>query len=86
MHTCRKPAAEDHKTLTARVDKAAAQVKRKAQDPQTTRLARLKAELAFQDSQRRAGVYRPDTPPIVPPRAGSGRYGLGPARPKPAHP
>lgn len=63
--------AEDHKTLNTRVDKA------------RTKLQRLKAEMAFQDSQRQRGVYRPDTPPIVP-RAGAGRYGLRPAQPAPA--
>jgi transposase len=66
---------EDHKTLNARVDKA--------RDAQQSRLRRLKAELAFQDSQRKQGIYRPDTPPIVP-RAGAGRFGLRPAQPAPA--
>jgi transposase len=66
---------EDHKTLNARVDKA--------RDAQHSRLHRLKAELAFQDSQRKQGIYRPDTPPIVP-RAGAGRFGLRPAQPAPA--
>jgi transposase len=58
--------AEDHKTLNKRVDKA--------RDAQQTKLQRLKAELAFQDSQRKQGVFRPDTPPIVP-QAAAGRYG-----------
>lgn len=79
-----RPAVEDHKTLTARVDKARDRTKLKTDDPQAKKLARLKAELAHQDSQRKAGIYRPDTPPIVPPRAGSGRYGLRPAGPEPA--
>lgn len=94
-YTNSKPAVEDHKTLTARVDATRERANRKASiaskpskavDPQATRLARLKAELAHQDSQRKAGIYRPDTPPIVPPRAGSGRYGLRPAQPEPARP
>jgi transposase len=59
--------AEDAKTLNARVDKA--------RDAQQSKLHRLKAELAFQDSQRKQGIYRPDTPPIVP-RAGAARFGL----------
>jgi transposase len=67
--------AEDHKTLNARVDKA--------RDAQHAKLHRLQAELAFQDEQRKRGVYRPDTPPIVP-RAGAGRFGLRPAQPAPA--
>ncbi len=66
---------EDHKTLNARVDKA--------RDAQLSKLRRLKAELAFQDSQRKHGLFRPDTPPIVP-RAGAGRYGLRPTQPAPA--
>lgn len=66
---------EDHKTLTKRVDKA--------RDAQHSKLLRLKAELAFQDSQRKHGIYKPDTPPIVS-RAGAGRSGLRPARPAPA--
>lgn len=66
---------EDHKTVNTRVDKA--------RNAQQAKLQRLKAELAFQDSQRTQGVFRPDTPPIVP-RAGPGRYGLRPAQPAPA--
>lgn len=66
---------EDHKTLNKRVDKA--------RDAQQSRLQRLKAELAFQDSQRKQGVYRPDTPPIVT-RAGAGHYGPRPSQPAPA--
>lgn len=69
--------AADHKTLNARVDKA--------RDAERAKLRRLKAELAFQDSQRQHGIFKPDTPPIVP-RAGAGRYGLRPARPPPASP
>ena len=83
-YTPGKPASEDHKTLTARVDKAIERARLKTAAPQARTLARLKAELAHQDSQRKAGIYRPDTPPIVPPRAGSGRYGLCPARSEPA--
>jgi transposase len=64
----------DHKTLNARVDKA--------RNAQHTKLQRLRAELAFQEAQRKQGIYRPDTPPIVP-RGGAGRYGLRPAQPAP---
>jgi transposase len=67
--------AEDHKTLNTRVHKV--------RDAQQSKLQRLKAELAFQDSQRKQGIYHPDTPPIVP-RAGARRYGLRPARQAPA--
>jgi transposase len=67
--------AQDHKTLTKRVDKA--------RDAQQSKLYRLKTELAFQDSQRKQGIYKPDTPPILP-RAGPGRFGLRPAQPEPA--
>jgi transposase len=70
--------AADHKTLSARVDKARSAA-------QHTQLQRLRAELAFQDAQRQQGIYRPDTPPIVP-RGGAGRYGLRPAQPAPPHP
>ncbi len=66
--------AADHKMLNARVDKV--------RDAQRSKLHHLKAELAFQESQRKAGIYRPDTPPIVP-RPGAGRSGLRPARPAP---
>ena len=65
-----RPEAEDHKTLTARVDKVCERARSKPKNPQAAKLARLKAEMAFQDSQRNAGIYRPDTPPIVPPRGG----------------
>ncbi len=64
--------AADHKTLNTRVDKV--------RDAHQSRLQRLAAELAFQDSQRKAGIYKPDSPPIVP-GAGYRRYGLRPARP-----
>ena len=68
---------EDHKTLNARVAKA--------HDAHRAKLQRLGAELAFQDSQRKAGIYRPDTPPIVP-RTQTARHGphLTPAEPTPA--
>ena len=72
--TQRARQVEDHKTLTKRVDKA--------RDQQQSKLQRLKVELAFQDSQRKQGIYKPDTPPIVP-RSGAGRSGLRPARPAP---
>lgn len=65
--------AEDHKTLNQRVNKA--------RDTQQSRLQRLKAELAFQDGQRQRGVFRPDTPPIVPPRPGAAGYGPRPNAP-----
>lgn len=65
----------DHKTLNTQVDKA--------RDAQRNKLLRLKAELAFQDSQRAAGIFKPDTPPIAP-RAGAGGYGLRPSQPAPA--
>lgn len=68
--------AVDNKTLNARVDKA--------RDAQRTALQRLKAEMAFQEAQREKGIYRPDTPPIVPRRPGGGRSGLRPAQPPPA--
>jgi len=67
--------ATDHKTLNAKVDKV--------RDAHRNKLLRLAAELAFQDSQRKAGIYKPDTPAIVP-RAGAGRYGLRPSQPAPA--
>jgi len=76
------PRAEpvDAKTLNARVEQA----KRKASNPDHAKLLRLRAQLAFEDSQRQRGIFKPDTPPIVPPRAGAARYGLRPARPAPA--
>lgn len=57
-HECvqRQP-AEDHKTINQRVDKA--------RDAHHAKLLRLQAEIAFQDSQRQQGIYRPDTQPIV---------------------
>lgn len=79
----RKPAAEDHKTVNARVDKARDAAQTKQRTVQACKLKQLKAELDFQDSQRKAGIYKPDTPPIVP-RPGAGRSGLRPARPAPA--
>lgn len=74
----RKPA--DHKTLNARVDKA----QDNAREAQRSRLERLRAELAFQDDQRKQGIFKPDTPSVVPPRAGAGLSGLRPTRPAPA--
>ena len=68
-----RPRSADAKTVDTRVDPLRKQ--------QRDRLARLKAELSYQDSQRAAGVYRPDTPPIVPPRGAGGRYGLRPSQP-----
>ena len=76
MHESRQAGpSEDHKTLNKRVDKA--------RDEHQSKLQRLKAELAFQDSQRQQGIFRPDTRPIVP-RTGAGRYGPRPAPPAPA--
>lgn len=63
--------AADHKTLNDQVDKVA--------QTQRNKLHRLAAELAFQDSQRSAGIYKPDTPPIVP--RSPGRCGLRPSHP-----
>jgi transposase len=75
VHECtRSSQTADHKTLNARVDKA--------RNAQQTKLQRLRAEMAFQEAQRKQGIYRPDTPPIVP-RGGAGRYGLRPAQPTP---
>ena len=62
----------DHKALNTKVDKV--------RDAHSSKLHRLAAELAFQDSQRKAGIYKPDTPPIVP-RASPGRCGLRPTHP-----
>ena len=73
--------AADHKTVNARVDKV--RDTHDAKRAKRAKLQQLKAELAFQESQRKAGIYRPDTPPIVP-RAGAGRFRLRPARPAPA--
>ena len=74
-HLSRSKAA-DAKTLDDKLKPL-----RQTVDPQRQRLARLKAELAFQDSQRERGIYRPDTPPIGAPRVASGRAGLRPAQP-----
>jgi transposase len=65
----------DNKTLNARVDKA--------RNAPHGAMQRLKAELAFQDAQRKLGIYRPDTPPIVPRHPGGGRSGLRPTQPPP---
>ena len=67
----------DHKSVNARLDK----VRDKERDAQHARLQRLKAELAFQDDQRQRGIFKPDTPPIVP-RAG--RHGQRAVQPAPA--
>ena len=40
----------------------------KPANPERARIARLKAELDFQRSQRARGIYHPDTAPIVPQR------------------
>jgi hypothetical protein len=65
----------DHKAVNARVDQV--------RDAQHARLQRLKAELAFQDSQRQRGIFKPDTPPIVP-RTGASRSAPRPTQPVPA--
>lgn len=62
---------EDDKTLNLRVDKVL--------DAHRAKLNRLKAEIAFQDSQRQQGIFKPDTPPIVPPQTGAARYGPRPS-------
>ena len=64
--------ATDHKTLSAVVDIVLG--------AQRNKLHRLAAELAFQDSERKAGIDTPGTVPIVP-RASSRRYGLRPSHP-----
>ena len=74
VHEPRSNHSADHKTVNARVDRV--------RDAQQARLRRLKAELAFQDSQRQRGVFKPDTPPIVP-RASDGRHGPRLAQPAP---
>jgi transposase len=76
MHQCaRTGQMADDKTINLRVDKLLATHQQK--------LLRLQAELAFQDSQRQRGIYRPDTPNAIT-LAGAGRYGLRPPRPAPA--
>ena len=52
--------AADAKTVNTRVDRAC--------EAQRAKLRRLQAELQFQTSQRERGVFKPDTPPIVPSR------------------
>ena len=71
----RSSQSADNKTISVQVDKL--------RDAERERLRRLAAELAFQQSQRQRGVFKPDTPPIVP-RAGAARPGLRPARAAPA--
>ena len=66
----------DNKTLNVRLDKV--------RTAQQTALQRLKAEMAFQEAQRKQGIYRPDTPPIVPRHPGGARSGLRPTQPPPA--
>jgi transposase len=61
---------EDDKTLNLRVDKIV--------DAQRAKLNRLKAEIAFQDSQRQQGIFKPDTPPNVPPQTPAARYASRP--------
>ncbi|GAB1384275.1 hypothetical protein MASR1M50_25960 [Burkholderiales bacterium] len=67
----RRGKGADDKTINVRVDEIKAKEQR--------RLARLAAEIAHQNEQRRAGIYAPDSPPNSP-RAAVPRYGLRPAR------
>jgi hypothetical protein len=62
--------AADAKTVNTRVDRALEAQRAKL-------LQRLQAELQFQDSQRKRGVFKPDTPPIVPSRARADRSAAG---------
>lgn len=71
-------APSDAKTINRRVDQV--------RDAERARLLRLKAQVAYQDSQRQRGIFKPDTAPIAPPRAASGRCGLRPSQPDAAHP
>ena len=75
VHEPRSNQPADNKTVNARLDKV--------RDAQVAGLRRLQAELAFQDTQRRNGVFKPDTPPIVP-RKGAGRNKARRAQPVPA--
>ena len=63
----------DAKTVDQRVDQAA--------DKERKRLASLAASIAHQDSQRRAGIYTPDSPANAPRAAAAGRCGLRPSQP-----
>ena len=63
----------DAKTVDQRVDQAA--------DKERKRLASLAASIAHQDSQRRAGIYTPDSPANAPRAAAAGRCVLRPSRP-----
>jgi transposase len=63
----------DDKQLNVRVDQAL--------ERQRTDIARLRARIAHQDSQRAAGIYVADNPASAPPRTPSGRYGLRPSQP-----
>ena len=63
----------DANTVGQRVDQAA--------DKERKRLASLAASIAHQDSQRRAGIYAPDSPANAPRAAAAGRCGLRPSQP-----
>ena len=63
----------DAKTVGQRVDQAMAKERQ--------RLATLAASIAHQDSQRRAGIYAPDSPANAPRAAAAGRSGLRPSQP-----
>ena len=63
--------SQDSKTVNTRVD----QVRQK----ERRRIAELAAAMAHQDSQRRKGIYKANSPANAP-RAAAARSGLRPAR------
>ncbi len=67
----------DAKTLDTKLEP----LRKTTGDAERERLARLTAELAYQDSQRAQGIYRPDTASILPLRVAPGACGLRPAPP-----
>jgi hypothetical protein len=67
----------DDKQLNGRVDQAI--------ERQRTNIARLRAHIAHQDSQRAAGIYVAHTPASAPPCTPPGRYGLRPSQPGGVH-
>ena len=83
--TLRSVTAHEHLPTAPKADKKTlnAQV-HKARDAQHTALQRLKTEMAFQEAQRNKGIYRPDTPAIVPRYPGDGRSRLRAMQPPPA--
>lgn len=80
-HLKRSKAADD-KSLNGRVDA----LKDKALDKERVRLARLAAQIEYQNRQRRAGIHTPDSPPNAPPRSAPARYGPRPAQASAAPP